>query len=283
MRKPETEQLVSFYPTTTLFVDDDIGYLKSINLFMSYQDTMVSKFFLNPVKAIEYLNAHHVKDKWIEKCLSVVKEDSHKRQLIDIQLHIEKIHQRIYDPDRFSDVSMVVMDFRMPAGTGKEFLTMIENMSIAKGILSGVMGYDEALDAFNMQNFDMFLNKLEPDVPNLLVKYMKQARVLYFSGISSVIIKRDPKLAHALNNPEFQQQFKAILEKYNIVEYYLLDDAGSYLLLDEDATPTILHFTNYQNREFELNDDASKYNIDVKNITSFAQYKESKMDIDGWR
>lgn len=283
MRKPETEQLVSFYPTTTLFVDDDIGYLKSINLFMSYQDTIIAKFFLNPVKAIQYLNEHHAKDKWLEKCLSVVLEDDLKRQLADIQLHIEKIHQRIYDPERFSDVSMVVMDFRMPAGTGKEFLTMIENMSIAKGILSGVMGYDEALDSFNRQNFDMFLNKMEPDVPNLLVKYMKQARVLYFSGISSLTIKRDPKLAYTLNNPDFQQQFKEVLEQNNIVEYYLLDDAGSYLLLDEHAKPTLLHFTDYQNRHFTLTNDISKYNIDFKKVKSFAQYKEETGEDPIWR
>ncbi len=247
----------SYYPTMTMFVDDNMGFLKSVDNMLKFRKDVHYRLFNSPVDAVDFLNQHHSKETWLQQCLTKASgKDESGRVMQGVELDISKLRNRALDPNRFNEVSMVFMDEKMPEGSGREFLTKIQNMSIKCGILSGVMKYGEAIDSFNREEVDVFLSKLDKETPEQLMKYIERAHQDYFTKLSPVITKYEPKLAKVLANQDFVKFFLEILDKNNIVEFYLIDKTGSYLLLDANGDAKILAVTN--------DDDLESYHVTAK-------------------
>ncbi len=68
----------------------------------------------------------------------------------------------------------------------------------------------------------------------------RQPITLNLSRTFSDIISASNEPITCLDGPAFIQLFNEIINQYHIIEFYLLDNHGSFLLLDENAKPVWL-------------------------------------------
>ena len=96
--------------------------------------------------------------------------------------------------------------------------------------------------AFNDGIIDRFILKSHPNVIHTTNEAIHELQLSYFHSTADMIVK-----ALAVNAPNFLKDptfsdffFDEICKPNNIVEYYLTETTGSFLLLDSDADPSWL-------------------------------------------
>lgn len=241
MRKPPPLLYPCFYPTRVAFCDDEESFLKALHQSLFFEKDFTFTYHQNPDKLVKHLNDKHDQVSYIKTSVYTSEdEDEDIPTKKDIKIDLNRIKDIIHNPNRFADVSLVYMDLKMPEGSGKDFLQQIVNNSIVKGLFTGFMDYGNAIEAFNANEIETFINKGEEDVGASLAKQIKNGAKLYFSYLVPEIIKRSYKLNKVLANTKFITKFNEIVKNENICEYYLLDNNGSYLLLTENAEGKIL-------------------------------------------
>ncbi len=257
MKRPSHLPPICFYPLTTVFVDDDKKYLDMIKYLLDAKGDVLYIVFSNANKAVNYIKEHHKKEFWLRECLtSAEDEDYNKPNLQGMFLHIDRLIKRLNNPNRYSEICMIVTDYKMPEGTGLEFIELLENTPIYKAMLTGVLPLSGAIDSFNKRLFDVYLNKDEHEIAVQLIKYIKQASMLYFNDFTNEVLKFTPKLKNVLSDEKFIDFFNKYIDANNIAEGYLIDDFGSYLFLDKDANGKIfavLHEDDFKAYEELLN------------------------------
>src|SRR5262249_5607152 len=75
-----------------------------------------------------------------------------------------------------------------------------------------------------------------PDLPNRIVEDIHQLQKLYFLQLSDSLLNRfsteKDELLCCLSDPAFIHYFNTLCQEKKIVEYYILDKNGSFILLD---------------------------------------------------
>jgi CheY-like chemotaxis protein len=226
------------YPSTTVFLDDNKSFLKNIQLILN-DEKMVTIFVDSPSKANIFLEksieANQKRSQIVSAC---VEEAGYKNK----NIHISAVHERVYDPDRFQEISLVVVDYAMPEMNGLQFASALrkKNNQIKILMLTGEADQSKAINAFNEGVIDKFMRKDEIDLLDKINEAIEVLQAVYFQQASRDIYSEDNKILPSLKDGVFIKMFQEICEKNNIVEYYLLDTEGSFLLLNRDASPLIL-------------------------------------------
>lgn len=229
-----------YFPTTALFLDDGVTFLKDLTLRLD--ERLPYKLFHNPRKAIQFLlHEYELKvspNRWISDLndredLGELEADEFTHTFID--LNIFSIHQLVYDTERFSEVSVAVVDYAMPEMNGIEFFKSISSLPIKKIMLTGQASYELAVKAFNEGVIDRFILKGEGDFMDELNNAIAELQGEYFEDQSELMIENlIYQGATCLADPSFISLFNKFCEENHIVEYYLVKKPGSFLLLDDD-------------------------------------------------
>jgi CheY-like chemotaxis protein len=237
---------ICFYPTTIVLVDDNKEYLKQIMLRFSGREKFACLSYDNPQKALEFLTIEYKADPFINRCFQKI-EDS-PTDHVDVSLNVRAIHQEIYNPFRFNQVSILIIDYAMPGINGLELCRQLKGTSIKIIMLTGEAGKDLAVEAFNEGSIDKFILKNTPDLMGILVHTIRELQMSYFLNFSERALN---KIAHfsantlvCLDDPIFISFFHQLCEEKQIREYYLMDDLGSFLMLDADGNPHWLAVAN---------------------------------------
>ncbi len=230
-----------YFPTTVLFLDDKIDELTGIKI--SLQRNLVCKLYRDPLTALRYLtNEYQPKPffkRWVSNLKDIDRENDPTHSYIDIDLYA--IHREIYATDRFEEISVVIVDYDMPKMNGLEFCKKIKNSSIKKLMLTGVADESLAVRAFNEGIIDHFVGKGERNFTEHLNKAIAELQYAYFHDLSSMISKNIGSNPYScLSDPEFIKFFANIRQERSIVEYYLVNDSGCFLLLDINGNPSWL-------------------------------------------
>lgn len=230
---------VCSFPTTVFFIDDDRTYLENLQLRLQVEK-FLPKFFHSSKNALEYLQQNFPFETFAERCIHRPDEMELDHRNIDID--VPAIREEIYNPKRFSQVSVVVVDYSMPNLNGLELCKKLKNKRFKKILLTGEADEKIAVNAFNDGIIDKFIRKDAPHFNELINKTICQLQQQYFQELSTLIIESlvDPEfpILTAINDPVFIEIFNEFCKKNNITEYYLTDTYGSYLLLDGDANPS---------------------------------------------
>ena len=96
----------------------------------------------------------------------------------------------------------------------------------------------------------------------------------YFREISRTIINGYHGAVSLFDNELYQQLFNQVLLKTQAVEYYIVDNSGSFLFLDKDANPTWLIIRHITELKEQL-DFLQGYDVPDQIISSIA--KKEKM------
>lgn len=224
---------VCMFPTKVLLIDDDISSLENLELNLD-DSKFAYQFYYTPQEALTFLTKAHRQNSF-EKRL-VCQPDEMKWQHAVIDVNIYDLMKEIYNPKRFESVSTVVVDFSMPGMNGLEVCEKITDPSIQKILLTGEGDENLAVEAFNKGLIHRYIKKQDPDVIPLLNQSLGKAQRAYFSKISQLMFDVATFSAETscLRDPLFIHFFENLLKEKDIIEYYLFEITGSFLLIDQD-------------------------------------------------
>jgi len=229
-----------YFPTTTVLVDDQESFLSKIKLNLQQITPLHS--FNDPLSALEFINKHSKNQLKLDRIVantfdfegSLARPDQHA-----LTIDIPAILHHLYNPQRFLQVSDILVDYNMPTLNGIELCEKIKDSFIRKLMITGEMDINIAITAFNKGTISKFIPKQTEKFTQTLIDCIKTEKEKYFVTHSATIMKM---LANAdyncLENTHFINLFKQVCQEHHIVEYYMIDDSGSFIMLDKNAKPT---------------------------------------------
>jgi len=228
---------VCYFPGTALFVDDSRDFL--LNFVLQLDESLAYRVYDSPFDAIEHIDKTQGERQMIsQRCLWEYKE--HKQQGHNDPA-LRALHSDVYNPHRFSDVSVVVVDYAMPGMDGLEFCRRINNSHIRKILLTGKADEKLAIEAFNEGLIHRYIHKSDPHAAELITRSVFELQWQYFQDMSQ-IIERSLSLDSpaCFQDKAFVNFFRRFREEKGIVEFYQADKSGSLMLLDDDANVSFL-------------------------------------------
>ena len=301
-----TNQLACVYhPTELIFIDDDRTFLN--NLSARLEKFYVFKTFSQSEKGLNYLKSH-IPTNQVASHISSIKEqfapEDFPEQLDDnnyrhtyIDLKCIDFYRKIFDKGRFQSNAIVIIDQVMPGVDGLSICKELAASPFKFIMLTGEADAELAITAFNQGIIDHFVKKDSPTFVDQLKDAIKKLQQDYFHEQSHTFMNSlSLSPTCILDDVQYITTFKNYIEKYKIIEYYLLDETGSFLMLQANGTPHWLVATSEnemaENYEFASNE---AYNPDNKvldglkkrNMMLFRVSEEQRMNVgpngkDGW-
>lgn len=251
------------FPTKVICVDDNESFLQGLELVVNHINCNFISFS-NPHLVEDYLiNSTHDLN-FLKKDIAINIDEN---DLLSIDLHINCLYKEIYSPERFNRLSLFITDYDMPGVNGLDLCKKLQNTSINRVLLTGVADESIAIKAFNDGIIEQFIKKQDGSIINNINTLITKSQNRYFNHISNNykdLLNNKQKFLDILLDSTFISLFNEIIEKEEIIEYYLLDTSGSYLMLTKDGEVSALYITTAKQRE---------------EIFTFAQYENCPNEI----
>lgn len=247
-----------YFPSTVLFVDDSRDFL--LNFTLQLDDDIAFKIHTSPYDALNTLQ-----NIVVETANPVGQQQTGQQQATQnavtenaavsgstltnssVNLDLSSMHKEIYNQQRFNEISVVVVDYAMPGMNGLEFCRKMENSPIKRILLTGKADERTAVQAFNDGLIDMYLQKQDPNISEIINKSIKNMQFRYFQNMSDVLMRMLlPRPPNCLQDPAFIEFFFDTIKQNKIVEYYLTEKSGSFLMLGANASLNYLVVKNAQ-------------------------------------
>jgi len=208
------------------------------------QSHMTLNTFDSPQQALHYINEVYQPEPFYDRYQNMNEDKTRSR--VFFKTNIVDTHYEIYRPQRFEEISTVVIDF-LPISdqsneplemTGLDFFDKIKNPHVQKILLIREEDQELAQDALNNGLIDDFICKDEIDWLEQFYEKIQDSQWRYFNKLSEIFfekVRSGTAHEYALNDPNFQNLFKSILSNYGFTEAYLCETTGSYLFLDGQA------------------------------------------------
>lgn len=219
----------------------------------------IYKFFDNPFSAVNYLKEASKVGSFINRCLLRTEDDQYDHRKLDIC--ISEIHKEIYNPQRFDQVSVVILDYSMPGLNGAQLSYQLKDRGFKIILLTGEASHTRAIELFNEGIIHYFVHKDDLSAMKLLRNAIVRLQYECFVEASELIlnsITQKPRLFNQLSSCLDDSVFIHFFNSFkneNFTEYYLLDEAGSFLFLKEDGQMSWLIVTN------EMAMEATEYDV----------------------
>ncbi len=232
-----------FYPTTTMIIDDEPILLESLNSSLS--ENFLCKCFNNTQAALDYANALNNNTLNIENFFSPPTDkleiSSHIQGDIFIKLKAAYWFHIMHKNIRFQELSIAVVDYRMPFMNGIELCRKLKGLPMKKIMLTGLASKELAVEAFNEKIIDSFILKQEHDLINRLTKDIEDLKHQYFiDKTKTVKFAFSQSDTQFINDTVFEKTFEQILQDHKIIEYYLNASPPSVLVIPANGTPSIM-------------------------------------------
>ncbi|MGX8716554.1 MAG: hypothetical protein ACSW8C_01025 [bacterium] len=256
-----------FYPTEVLFVDDSETYLQTLSLFFKNIRGILLKTFKDPQEALDYINARAN----AQQRVNWEQENCFTPNCYALKLDVFSLHKQIYNPHRYAQISVVIADHDLTEKhiNGIEFCRHIQDKNIQKILFTGQADRKFVIQAFNDGVIQRYLSKSDVKGIDDILNIVKTAQQRYFMACTAslnVALRSHPKFPLAIHSEKFHALFQRLLEQHNIVEYYLLDAVGSFLLVDNSNKAQILVVQNEDQVEancLDLQDEVDEERLEA--------------------
>jgi CheY-like chemotaxis protein len=280
-----------YFPSTVLFVDDKRDFLA--NFVVQMDENLAYRVFYSPFAALECIHKKRCElDLLSQRCLSEYTEAKNcPLTNHTINLDLAAIHAEIYNPHRFTEISVVVVDYAMPGMNGLEFCRCLEETKIKRILLTDKADEKIAIKAFNEGLIHRYFQKNDPKVVELISQSIHDLQLQYFQTMLGMIGRILSVTApNCLHDKKFTKFFHELLHEKGIVEHYLADNSGSFLLLDNDANASFLIVKNETDMhlyyDLALDNGASDEVLDQlsggEKIPCFWQANNQPLDWNDW-
>ena len=232
-----------YHPTTTLFIDDNQNFLDTLQF--EFKNKLIGQYYQDPLKALQFLVSEYQPNSFTQRCFI---DPSHEQsdQLFS-QIDLRQIHQQASLVERFMEVSVCVIDYTMPGINGLELSRKIKEIypNIRILLLTGEADHNLAVQAFNEGVIDKFFKKSSFDLIETLYLAIQELTYKYFMSLSQTITNHmNSDRFKRLRDPVLIDLFTTLCQEKDIAEYYLINDSGSFLLLDRQGYPYWLAFVD---------------------------------------
>lgn len=262
-----------FHPTRVILVDDDREFLENLNNGLSSESASY-QHFNNPEKALHYLNEVYKPNPFPNRYIQGVDEDKWEHRRLDV--NIWDTHHEVYRPERFEEISVIVVDHSMPTISGIELCRQITDSNIQKILLTGMTDQNIVIRAFNEGIIHHYIRKQDHDMVEQLNQAIESAQWRYFNKLSEVTLKAiisDDLVNYAIADPNFQNFFKKLVKQYKLREAYLCESMGSYVFLTEDGVSHGLAVNSADQLEVSC-DSAEALDIDASLLKELKKQKK---------
>lgn len=225
-----------FFPSTVFFLGSSAGVMKE---FLSNRHLrFFAKFFTASSEAESYLkNLHYNLVQFTQYCL-LEHEKAKGSDLIKnlVNDEMSPIHAEIYNPARFAEVSVLVVDYRLEDGFAFDFLSKLNNHYVKVILVVDAKDEPEVLLAKEAGLIDDYILSSNAD---FLISLVNQVDVLaweYFLSVSKALFRLFSFPApNCLQNREFAQFFQFFCHEKSMIEFYLIDKEGIFLLMNQQG------------------------------------------------
>lgn len=223
------------FPSTVLVIDDDASFLT--NLSLELDEGLAYRLFDTPRAALEHLQGCETRVRPYQRCFFQHREAvGWPMRDHYLRVDIAALEEEVTDPKRFSEVSVVVVDYAMPGMDGLEFCQRISNPYIKKILFTGVGDEKVAVEGFNKGLIDRFIRKSWQNVADELNQSIKELQLQYFQDASRLLQQSiDGNEAAFLKDPVFIYHFERLCEEYRLVEQYYVAEPSGFLLIRNDG------------------------------------------------
>ncbi len=262
------EMPVFYHKSTLMIVDDDEIVLKAVSKF--FQKKFIIKPFINPLECIDYYknNISALSGRYFIKA-DVGHEYYNVANYAPVNLDMENIYRLSSDPERHSEISILVVDYNMPGINGIELCNRLSAYPVKKILLTGMASIDIAIDALNKGIIDCYLTKGSENLVDQLNYYVNFLSKKYYDNLTKPILSHleaDNRLP--LSDSVFVDYVNKHYLSEKMYEYTLIDKNGSLILIDEDGKVNylIVHTEKSLHDFIELNDDVCEADSHLKAI-----------------
>lgn len=223
------------FPTTLLVLDDDKDLLDSIQFVLSDKYPFLCTSNLKEAHDILNKNREWTKS-LLEKGVSRIYPIEEKVSQVSLTVNVLLLKKQIYNPDRFKNITVLIIDYDMPKKNGLEFIKELNDPQLKVIMLTGKATQDTVIKAFNDRKIHRYVSKGDPDYLEKVSQYVNELQTEFFFDFSKFILDSlRGSQNKVFENKSLVDLFNKVIRENKIVEYYLLDESGSFLMLDETA------------------------------------------------
>ena len=230
------------YPTTVVLVDDNQKFLTSFSQNLT-QKGVSNIAFSEPDEALLYVEGIADKSTLNERCYAK-EEDTVVDSNIQVTIDLKSLYQHIYNPNRFKELSVLVVDYSMPQMKGDMFFNTISNHVLKRMLLTGKAEQQLAITLLNKKIIDTFSEKKSLDNDVAVVTQVHELQQGYFNDFTERFRMYDFQKTSYVFKKDYASLVEGIINQYSIVEHYTFSIFGSKLLLDSDAKTFFLIIVN---------------------------------------
>ena len=257
-----------YYPTTVVFVDDEKNFLLALQ--NRIPSDLSCKLFHNPMEALDFIDSGKslISNKLEHPFLLDDQLNESEPDILGVGVKFDSFVQSIYDLNRFSTLSVVIVDYMMPELNGIDFCKRLNGHPIKKIMLTANADHAMAVQALNNGIIDCFLVK---DSPNLVAELTQKIDLLqksYFHGQLDRVFGGLFEKLNLLNDPVVVDFYEKLRKELNAIEFYLLDRFGSVLFVDRNGIAITLAVCSKKDLEVfsQIAEDQDEVEISKKLI-----------------
>ena len=219
--------IIYSYPVKILLIDDNEEFLKVLSRNLESKKFLIETYSnsLQAEKILENNTSNSQNDFNIK--------DGDKLGERSINVNINGIKDIYSDNIKNNEFVVLVIDNEMPNRNGIELLKTVFMPNMYKILLTGETQEQEIIEAFNAGIIDSYISKADMDLYEKLPQQIEKGINCYFEKKSNLLKKAivyDKTRSTALSSQVYIDYISDFIKKHKIIEYYLIDSQGSYIM-----------------------------------------------------
>ena len=220
-----------YFPTKQVWVDDDNLIIQALALAFNKEGQMIQCLSADAFNTwLAGYQSPIAKQRFLKTNMD---DDNYgSPQQSPVNFNISEIAKLANNIEKYDEVSVAILDYKLPNSTGFELAQKLEGTKILKILLTGMAEQTQIISGFNDQLIDRFVPKDAPDLVPQLNKLVTELSFEHFRKITKPLaahLETDQPLP--FSDPVFIEFFLNLMQEKNVSEFYLVDKSGSLLCI----------------------------------------------------